>query len=101
MVDVTQADRDLASGFMPCNTMAECERVMDVKLGKSDTDYRVQTFANHRAQAEADTIDQVVAWLRAPKQQSVPIMDPPWTAAYNAALAHAAHALETGDWRNG
>lgn len=39
----------------------------------------------------------VVAWLLHPNQQSVATMDPPWTAAYNAALSHAAKAIERGD----
>lgn len=45
----TQRDREAAARGMPCNTIAECQRVADVMSGRFDSHQLVQDFARHAA----------------------------------------------------
>lgn len=48
---------------------------------------------------DADAQSLIVDWLRKPERRSVPTMDPPWSAAWNACIDHIATAIERGDHR--
>ncbi|MET3710359.1 hypothetical protein ABIC65_001039 [Sphingomonas trueperi] len=66
MAEVTQADRDAAARRMPLNTIAEFERVAEVKRGEQDNDPLVQEFARHRTEAVkplVEALENVVAPL--------------------------------------
>jgi len=67
--DAVQAARDAAARLMPCNTLAECERVADVRVGRYDCDRRVQAFARFeqdviaRLATRPAPVGEPVAWM--------------------------------------
>lgn len=56
----------------------------------------LRAIASARLQVAQEERERIVAWL--PSRKSVPIMDPPWSAAWNACLKHIADAIERGEW---
>lgn len=66
-VDVQQCDREAASRFMPCDTVADGSKIIDVLSGRCDADHRVQAFARRRlaALASAPAGDGVEALAQA------------------------------------
>ena len=58
MSKVTQSDRDAACGLTAGGYWNE------VKRGYRDADQIVQAFTRHREQAERETVEKIVAWLR-------------------------------------
>jgi hypothetical protein len=60
---VVQMDRDFAASLMPCNTIAECERVADVKAGRHDSHPLIrQAIAYRLASLPAAIEQEPVAW---------------------------------------
>ena len=58
-MNVSKEAREAAARMMPCNTIAECERIVKTKRGRNDKSPLVQAFAKfeaeitHRVRAEA------------------------------------------------
>lgn len=82
MTKITQADRDAAAAYS--KHWGRHAQAANVKRGSADSTFHLKLLARHREQAERETVQKIVAWLRGNA------MSERWDAL--------AQAIEAGEW---